>query len=81
MPKTWDTQGNLAEREAYTFKASFQEQPLDTASSHALIFYFKHPVRLFSKILISFRVSDSGCQDGLVKQVQTNSSFLYSIAF
>lgn len=86
MPNTWVPQGNLAEEEvfsdrAYASKAGFQEQPLSTASSLALTFYFEHPIRLCIKILISVGVSDPSCQDGLVKQVQSDSIFLYSIAF
>lgn len=86
MPNAWVPQDNLAEEEAfsdgaYASKAGFQEQPLSTASSLALTFHFKHPIRLFIKILLSVGVSDPSCRDGLVKQVQSDSIFLYSIAF
>lgn len=87
MPNTWVPQGNLAEEEAssdgaYASQAVFHEQPLSIASSLALLtFYFKHPIGLCIKILLSIGVSDPSCQDGLVKQVQSDSIFLYSIAF
>lgn len=66
---------------AFVSKASFQEQLLDTASFHDLIFSKSHSVRLVSKTLMSIGASDSGCQDGLVKLVQSNSTLCYSIAF
>ena len=47
-----------------------------------MIFFSKnHSVRLFSKTLMSIGVSDPGCQDGLVKLDQPNSTLCYSIAF
>ena len=45
------------------------------------LFFLKHPTRLLSKILMCVGASDPGCHDRLVKQVQSNSIFLYSIAF
>lgn len=50
---------------------------------HLLLFlpFILSILGFFIKILLSVGVSDPNCQDGLVKQVQSNSIFLYSIAF